>query len=120
MLIPTQLLANYDVTLSAMGIVIYQFWGASLLGIGLFSWFVRNSDELVLLRRFALVLFITNALNTIFAIRGQYAGANASGWSTVMIFLILALAFGILVINLFLSREPAHLPKETDVTQDKT
>lgn len=94
-LIPTQLLANYDVSLAPMGIVIYQFWGVSLIGIGLLSWCVRDTNELILQRKLAKVLLVINALNSIIAVRGQYAGANSSGWSTVVLFLILALAFGV-------------------------
>jgi hypothetical protein len=34
----------YDVTLTEMGNVIYQFWGSTLVGIGLLAWFVRDID----------------------------------------------------------------------------
>ena len=93
-LIPTQLLANYGVSLAPMGLVIYQFWGVALIGIGMFCWFVRDINELALQRKFAIVLFITNGLSSIIAVRGQYAGANSSGWSTVVLFLIIAMSFG--------------------------
>ena len=42
-LIPAQLLAHYDVVLSPMGLVIYQFWGATLIGLGMIIWFARGS-----------------------------------------------------------------------------
>jgi hypothetical protein len=107
-LLPTQLLANYGVILAPMGIVIYQFWGTALIGIGLLSWFVRDIDELALQRKLAIALFIINGLSNILVVRVQYAGANSSGWSTVILFLILTLSFGtFLFINLNL-RKKSH------------
>ena len=101
MLMPAKLLASYDVSLAPMGLVIYQFWGASLIGLGMFSWFVRSIKESTLQRKFALTLFITNGLSCAMAVRGQFAGANNFGWSTVVLFLILTLSFGtFLFINL--------------------
>ncbi len=93
-LMPAQLLAQYDVTLSPMGLVIYQFWGAALIGLSMLTWFARSITETVLQKRFALALFITNGLSVVMAVRGQFAGANASGWSTVVLFSLLTLGFG--------------------------
>lgn len=96
---PARLLANYGVTLAPMGLVIYQFWGATLVGLGLLTWFARNVKETALQRTFALALFLTHGISCAIAIRGQYAGANATGWSTVAIYFLLALAFGYLVLR---------------------
>jgi hypothetical protein len=41
-----------------------------------------------------LSLFITNGISCVMAIRGQYAGANDFGWSTVALYSSLALVFG--------------------------
>jgi hypothetical protein len=97
---PTQMVANYGVNLSPMGIVIYQFWGAALIGIGLMSWSARNIKELSFQKMFALSLFIMNATSFIIALRGQYAGANNFGWSTVAIYLFLAIGFGLFSISI--------------------
>ncbi|MFC1868311.1 hypothetical protein ACFL0H_09280 [Thermodesulfobacteriota bacterium] len=93
-LIPDKLLAQYDVTLSPMGLVIYQFWGAALIGLGLLTWFARSIMETVFQKKIALALFITNGLSVVMAVRGQFAGANTSGWSTVVMFSLLTLGFG--------------------------
>lgn len=93
-LMPAQLLAQYDVNLSPMGLVIYQFWGAALIGLGMLTWFARSITEVALQRRFALALFITNGLSVVMAVRGQFVGANAFGWFTVVLFLFLTLCFG--------------------------
>ena len=93
-LMPAQLLASYNVSLAPMGLVIYQFWGTALIGLGLLTWFARSVRESALQRKFALALFMTNGLSCIMAVRGQFAGASTFGWSTVALFFLLALGFG--------------------------
>jgi hypothetical protein len=93
-LMPAKLLASYDVRLAPMGLVIYQFWGVALIGLGMLTWFARSVRESALQRRFAFALCITNGLSCVMAVRGQYAGANTFGWSTVALFFLLALGFG--------------------------
>ncbi|MEJ2611856.1 MAG: hypothetical protein P8179_17700 [Candidatus Thiodiazotropha sp.] len=97
-LIPRQLLAHYDVSLSPMGLVIYQFWGVALIGLGMLTWFLRNITEVALQKRIGLALLITNGLSVAMAIRGQFAGANSSGWSTVVLFFLLTLCWGIFLL----------------------
>jgi hypothetical protein len=93
-LAPAQLLSSYGVSLIPMGLVIYQFWGATLIGLGMLTWFARNIKGSELQKTFALSLFITNGISCVMAIRGQYVGANAFGWSTVALYFLLALGFG--------------------------
>ena len=78
-----------------MGIVVYQFWGATLVGLGMLIWISRTITDRLLQRRISLALFITNALCCVMAVRGQYAGANTRGWSMVVLFGLLAVAYGI-------------------------
>ena len=91
---PESLLAMYGVALSPMGLVIYQFWGASLLGLGLVVFSIRSITEPSAQRAVALSLFITFGLSSAIAFRGQLAGANSVGWSTVAMFLVLAAGSG--------------------------
>ena len=93
-LIPASLLLTYGVTLTPMGLIIYQFWGATLIGIGMLTWFARNIRESGVQKAFALSLFIAYAMSCIMAIRGQFAGANSFGWTTVALYFLLALSFG--------------------------
>jgi hypothetical protein len=99
MLFPGDLLAYYGITLTEMGNVIYQFWGSTLAGIGLLAWFIRDLDNAPLQRRIATALGSTTALGTLMAVRGQGAGANVSGWSTVVLFGLFTLAFAAFVIT---------------------
>ncbi len=93
-LAPASMLSSYGVTLIPMGYVVYQFWGSTLMGLGMVSWFARSIEEPALQKQFALSFLVTTALGTVMAIRGQYAGANAFGWSTITLYFLLTLGFG--------------------------
>lgn len=93
-LVPAPLLATYGITLIPMGFIIYQLWGALLIGLGVLSWLVRNTTELELQKAVALSLFVTYGISGGLAIRGQFSGANSLGWSTVAVFAVFALGFG--------------------------
>lgn len=90
---PSGLLANYGVSLPPMGRVIYQFWGVSLLGLGVLTWILRDSVEPRVEARISLALAGIHFLNGVMAVRGQLAGANDFGWTTVGLFLLLTVAF---------------------------
>ncbi|MBN2609925.1 MAG: hypothetical protein JXB00_00040 [Bacteroidales bacterium] len=94
-LAPACFLSNYNVSLPEIGLVIFQFWGAALIGFGMLIWLARGTKDPGLQRKYALVLFIANGLSCVMAVRGQFAGANTFGWSTVGIFLLLSLSSGI-------------------------
>ena len=91
-LAPAQLLATYGVSLDSMGLVIYQFWGAFLLGLGLLAGSARMIEERKVQRAIVSSLAITYGISCAIAVRGQFAGANNMGWSTVVLFLLLASA----------------------------
>ena len=93
-LMPSQLLASYGIQLSLMGEVIYQFWGATLLGLGLLTWSVRPIKAPAFQKKIALNLSVINGLSCILAVRGHTAGANAWGWSTVVVYMLMATGFG--------------------------
>lgn len=109
-LLPAQLLANYGVLLSPMGLVIYQFWGVTIFGLGLITWFARKSTETGVQKGLALSLFVIYVLSCAVAIKGQFAGANSFGWTTVGLFFLLASSFGYLrFIKLSTQSKPARL-----------
>ena len=97
-LFPENMLANYDVQLSAMGIVIYRFWGSTLIGMGMCAWFARRTEDRNLRMGFVSSLLIATSLSTVMAIQGQYAGANENGWSIVGLYGLISLTLlGLLV-----------------------
>ncbi len=98
---PSRVLQMYGVALSSMGLVIYQFWGTAMIGVGLLTWTIRNIERPKLQRAFALSLCITYATGTIIAIKGQFVGANTIGWSSVAIYLLLTTGFLVFLVRSF-------------------
>ncbi len=117
-LIPGRLLANYGVSLVPMGLVIYQFWGTTLIGLGLLAWFMRGIKDTRLKRAIALSLLITNGLSCIMAVRGQYAGANDFGWSTVVLFLFFALGFTVTIAQQLITSDTQIAEQEESIEEE--
>ena len=92
---PETTLAFYGITLSPGGISIARLFGAALLEFALLSWFVRNAGDSEARKAIILAIFVGEAVGFIVALFGQLSGVvNALGWSTVAIYLLLALGFG--------------------------
>jgi hypothetical protein len=99
MLIPAQLVTIYNLQTNDVGAFIANLYGATLFGFGLVNWLLRDSTDPGTQRAVLTADFVTAALATIFSLMGQLGGVqgvNALGWSTVVLYLIFALAFGYL------------------------
>ncbi len=71
-----------------------QIFGAYLIGFAVLNWFARNAKGGEALRAILLANLVTNTLGLILALLAQLSGMwSAFGWSTVVIFLLLALGF---------------------------
>ena len=96
-LMPGQLVTLYNVALDDAGRYIAQLYGATLLGFGLLNWFARDFDGGSVQRAVLTANTLTAALGFVFSLIGQLGGVpevNALGWSTVGLYLLLALGFG--------------------------
>jgi len=96
---PAQLTGFYNVTLNEGGIFIGQLFGAALLGYGVLNWSGRNFSAEQAQQGLANANFAVDAVGFIFALLAQLSGntgVNALGWTTVLIYLLLALGFGYL------------------------
>jgi hypothetical protein len=92
---PQTALALYGITLSAGGILIARLFGAALLEFALLSWLVRNAGDSEARKAIILAVFVGEVVGFIVALVGQLSGeVNALGWSTVAVYLLLALGFG--------------------------
>jgi hypothetical protein len=92
---PQTALALYGITLSPGGILIARLFGAALLEFALLSWLVRNAGDSEARKAIILAVFVGEVVGFIVALVGQLSGeVNALGWSTVAIYLLLALGFG--------------------------
>ena len=84
----------YGTTLSAGGQLIAQLFGAALLGYAVLSWFARDAEESLARKAIVLSLCIGDTVGFVVALLGQLSGVvNSLGWSTVVIYLLLALGF---------------------------
>jgi hypothetical protein len=93
--VPTEFLSVYGVTTDAQFAFVGQLFGAALFGYGLLTWFARNAADSEARRAIVRALFTADAVGFIIALMAQLRGlVNAFGWSTVIIYLLLALGFG--------------------------
>ena len=89
------LMSLYGATLNPAGMVIAQLFGAALIGYAVVNWFARNAKGDEALRAIVLANLVADTIGFIAALLGQLSGAtNALGWSTVVIYLLLAAGFG--------------------------
>jgi hypothetical protein len=72
-----------------------QLFGAALIGFAVLTWAARNATDSDAGRAILLALCVADAIGFAVALVGQLGGVvNALGWSTVAIYLVLALGFG--------------------------
>ncbi len=94
-LIPAMVLSWYAVELNTPGLYVARLFGSALLTFGIISWLVRNGSGMAELRAIVMAFFIGDAIGFVLSLIYQLQGiANALGWSTVAIYLLLALGFG--------------------------
>ncbi len=93
-LVPTTVLGLYGVAASPGTNLAGQFFGATLIGIGLLTWLIRNIADPGTQRAIVLAQLIATVIGLIVALLGQLAGVmNVVGWSAVVIYLVLALGY---------------------------
>lgn len=94
-LVPETSFSLYGFNLSPGGIIIARLFGAALLGYAVLTWFARNAGESEARKAIILAMVFSETVSFIVALLAQFSGAvNALGWSTVIIYLFLALGFG--------------------------
>ena len=101
--VPARILAIYGITVDAQFDLVGQLFGAALLGYALLTWTARNAVPSDARGAIVLALFMSNAIAFVIALIAQLRNVvNQVGWSTVAIYLLLALGFGY-----FQFKEPA-------------
>lgn len=94
-LIPAPLLKLYDVELNANGLFVAQLLGASFIGYAIITWSLRDEGDGSVRQNLLLALFVSYAIGFVLSLIAQLNNlANALGWSTVAIYLLLGLASG--------------------------
>ncbi len=94
-LVPGQAFSIFGVEASAILKSTGQMLGAYAVGIAVLTWSARKSNDSAARRAIVLALFIGNAVGFVVTLIGQLNNViGALGWSTVAIYLLLALGFG--------------------------
>ena len=94
-LVPAQLMSLYGVTLEAAGQWVGRYLGSAFIGIAVLNWFARNAAQNGTMRAIVLADFVVSITGLIVAVLDRlYGTGNALVWSTVAIYLFLALGFG--------------------------
>jgi hypothetical protein len=92
LLLPVQLLAVYGIALETNGAWLGRYLGATYLGVGLMLWLARRTPQASAADAMLAGLFALTALGAVIALLHALSGlANALAWSTVVIYLLLAL-----------------------------
>lgn len=85
-------LAIYGITLDEAGTLVAQLFGALLISFAVLNWFARNVTDPEARQAVVFGNLAADVVGLVVILIGQLAGiANALGWSSVAIYLLLAL-----------------------------
>lgn len=94
LLFPETMSSIYGVTHSPGVGLMCQFFGLTLIFMGLFTWFARNVTDILARRAIILALLISHIIGVIVSVIGTVSGLmSAFGWSAVVIYSLLALGY---------------------------
>ena len=86
--------AIYGITLDKAGMLLAQLFGAALIAFAVLNWLARNVTDREARQAVVLANLTGDVIGFMVVLIGQLAGiANVLGWSTVGIYLLLALGF---------------------------
>jgi hypothetical protein len=93
--VPQWLFSLYGSELGDAGVYMTRLGGAAYLAFATLTWLARNAESKEMRLNLALALFIQDLIGVIVSIHGQITGVmNWFGWSTVFVYLFLALGYG--------------------------
>jgi hypothetical protein len=94
-LVPGRLVALYAVEADSILRYAGQLLGAAFIGFAVLTWSARNASDSAARKAIVLSLVVGNGVGFIVSLLGQLNNVvGALGWSTVAIYLLLALGFG--------------------------
>ena len=93
-LMPSELLGLYQVSRGASEQLMGQFFGATLLSVGVLAWLGKDLTDSKALAAIVLSNLIGVAVGAVVSIRGVLSGVMGSaGWTSVAIYVFLTLGF---------------------------
>ena len=89
-LVPEFVLATYGMTKEPSTVLSARYFGVTLLGIGLITWFVRETSDRTALRGLLIGLALSDVVGLLISFWGTLSGImNGMGWSAVLIYAVL-------------------------------
>jgi hypothetical protein len=93
--VPGQVMSFYGPEVTAPLEYMAQLFGGALVAFAVLTWTAQNAPDSVARRAILLAMFVGDGIGFVVALIGQLSGVmNALGWSTVVIYLLLAIGFG--------------------------
>jgi hypothetical protein len=94
-IVPAQAYSCYNITADEQLIYMGRLFGSALIGFAMLTWIARNAADSDARKAILYALFTADCIGFVVALIGQISNVvNALGWSTVAIYLLLALGFG--------------------------
>ena len=95
LLIPEWLMSLYGAEISPAGAFMTRLAGAAYLGFGVLAYQARSTRSAEFALALALGLFVQDSIGAALSLFAQINGLfNALGWTTVVLYLLLALGYG--------------------------
>ena len=93
--VPAQAASLYGPEVTPQLEYVAQLFGAALLGFAVLTWTAKDAPDSEARRAILLALFVGDGIGFVVSLIGQLGGVmNTGGWSTVVIYLLLAIGFG--------------------------
>jgi hypothetical protein len=93
--VPGQLMSLYGPEVTPQLVYVARLFGAALLAFAVLTWTAKDAPDSDTRRAILLALFVGDGIGFVVALLGQLGAVmNALGWSTVVIYLLLAVGFG--------------------------
>lgn len=95
LVIPATILGWHGMSQGPTEVLLGQFFGVSLIGIGLVTLLARNVADPQALDAITLGLLISDVIGLVVSLMGVLGGVmNAVGWGAVAIYVLLTLGYG--------------------------
>jgi hypothetical protein len=95
---PRWMLGLYGITADSPIVLVSRFFGAALVQLGLVLYLIRDVSDLRTQRGVVIGSFIGSVAGLVVALTGQFWGVvNQFGWSSVAIYGLLTLGYGVYV-----------------------
>ena len=94
-ILPAHVYSLYEITADEQLVYMGRLFGGALTGFALLTWLARNATSSDAQWAIIYALFTADCIGFIVALIGQISNVvNTIGWSTVAIYLLLAVGFG--------------------------